>query len=229
MMGIVVPETCWAYKKCNKIISSILLVVILQTPPLLTTLSQEDTWVRSKKKLFHYLERKWEIPNLVQPWWPYSLSQHPRKIMATPAIPWSQGGRSRVCCWPARGSDLTPFGFYLWGRLKALVNVDGRVLYITRKLFVEARDVIVPDTKRVCRLGMSSASVRLSCWWTRWAVSFDTVPSHYFSEWFWTWWTSYLINTSTWLLACRGTFVAVETKFKVSVTSDSLTGVLISP
>jgi len=30
MMGIVVPETCWAYKKYNKIISSIYLVVILQ-------------------------------------------------------------------------------------------------------------------------------------------------------------------------------------------------------
>ena len=30
MMGIVVPETCWAYKKHNKIISSIWLVLILQ-------------------------------------------------------------------------------------------------------------------------------------------------------------------------------------------------------
>jgi len=30
MMGIVVPETCWAYKKYNKIISSIYLVLIIQ-------------------------------------------------------------------------------------------------------------------------------------------------------------------------------------------------------
>jgi len=30
MMGIVVPETCWAYKKYNKIISSIWLVIVLQ-------------------------------------------------------------------------------------------------------------------------------------------------------------------------------------------------------
>jgi len=30
MMGIVVPETCWAYKKYNKIISSLYLVLILQ-------------------------------------------------------------------------------------------------------------------------------------------------------------------------------------------------------
>jgi len=30
MMGIVVQETCWAYKKYNKIISVILLVFILQ-------------------------------------------------------------------------------------------------------------------------------------------------------------------------------------------------------
>jgi hypothetical protein len=30
MMGIVVPETCWAYKKYNKIISGIYLVFILQ-------------------------------------------------------------------------------------------------------------------------------------------------------------------------------------------------------
>ena len=30
MMGIVLPETCWAYKKYNKIISGILLVFILQ-------------------------------------------------------------------------------------------------------------------------------------------------------------------------------------------------------
>jgi len=30
MMGIVVPETCWAYKKQNKIISGIYLVPILQ-------------------------------------------------------------------------------------------------------------------------------------------------------------------------------------------------------
>jgi len=30
MMGIVVPETYWAYKKYNKIISSIQLVLILQ-------------------------------------------------------------------------------------------------------------------------------------------------------------------------------------------------------
>ena len=33
-MGIVVPETCWAYKKYNKIISSIYLVLILQLLPL---------------------------------------------------------------------------------------------------------------------------------------------------------------------------------------------------
>ena len=30
MMGIVVPEKCWAYKKCNKTISGIYLVFILQ-------------------------------------------------------------------------------------------------------------------------------------------------------------------------------------------------------
>jgi len=30
MMGIIVPETCWAYKKYNKIISGIKLVFILQ-------------------------------------------------------------------------------------------------------------------------------------------------------------------------------------------------------
>ena len=30
MMGIVMPETCWAYKKYNKIICGIYLVVILQ-------------------------------------------------------------------------------------------------------------------------------------------------------------------------------------------------------
>jgi len=30
MMGIVVPETCWAYEKYNKIISSIYLVLIRQ-------------------------------------------------------------------------------------------------------------------------------------------------------------------------------------------------------
>ena len=30
MMGIVVPETCWTYKKYNKIISGIKLVFILQ-------------------------------------------------------------------------------------------------------------------------------------------------------------------------------------------------------
>ena len=30
MMGIVVPETCWTYKKYNKIISGILLVLVLQ-------------------------------------------------------------------------------------------------------------------------------------------------------------------------------------------------------
>ena len=30
MLGIVVPETCWAYKKYNKIISGIWLVFILQ-------------------------------------------------------------------------------------------------------------------------------------------------------------------------------------------------------
>jgi len=30
MMGILVPETCWAYKKNNKIISDIYLVFILQ-------------------------------------------------------------------------------------------------------------------------------------------------------------------------------------------------------
>jgi hypothetical protein len=32
MMGIVVPETCWAYKKYNEIISGIYLVFILQLP-----------------------------------------------------------------------------------------------------------------------------------------------------------------------------------------------------
>jgi len=30
MMGILVPETCWTYKKYNKIISGIYLVFILQ-------------------------------------------------------------------------------------------------------------------------------------------------------------------------------------------------------
>jgi len=30
MMGIVVPETCWAYKKYNKVTSGIYLVFILQ-------------------------------------------------------------------------------------------------------------------------------------------------------------------------------------------------------
>jgi len=30
MMGIGVPETCWAYKKYNKIISSIYLVFVIQ-------------------------------------------------------------------------------------------------------------------------------------------------------------------------------------------------------
>ena len=42
MMGIVVPETCWAYKKYDKIISDILLVFILQlrqSVVLMTTLS----------------------------------------------------------------------------------------------------------------------------------------------------------------------------------------------
>jgi len=32
MMGIVMPETCWAYKKYNRIISIIYLVLILQLP-----------------------------------------------------------------------------------------------------------------------------------------------------------------------------------------------------
>jgi hypothetical protein len=42
--------------------------------------------------------------------------------------------------------------------LKALVNLEDRVLCITRKLFVDARNVIAPDTNPVCRLRMSSAS-----------------------------------------------------------------------
>jgi len=96
----------------------------------------------------------------------YCQLQHPREIMAAPVIPWSVVGRSGVCCWPARGSDLTPFGFYLWSRLEALFNVEDRVLYITGKLFVDVRDVFVPDTNRVGRLEMSSASVHPSYWWT---------------------------------------------------------------
>jgi len=30
MMGIIMPETCWAYKKYNEVISGIYLVFILQ-------------------------------------------------------------------------------------------------------------------------------------------------------------------------------------------------------
>ena len=47
MMGIVVPETCWAYKKCNKIRSGILLVFILQ-------LSQWCMVQQTSNWLFYY-------------------------------------------------------------------------------------------------------------------------------------------------------------------------------
>ena len=82
------------------------------------------------RNVFQCLERKWEIPDLVQAGWHKCQSQHPRQITAAPVISWSVGGRSSVWCWPARDSDITPFGFYLWGHLKALVNVEGRLLYI---------------------------------------------------------------------------------------------------
>jgi len=45
MMGIVVPETCWAYKKYNKIISGIQLVFILQLSQL-CTVQQTSNWYR---------------------------------------------------------------------------------------------------------------------------------------------------------------------------------------
>jgi len=45
MMGIVVPETCWAYKKYNKIISGIYLVSILQLSQW-CTVQQISNWYR---------------------------------------------------------------------------------------------------------------------------------------------------------------------------------------
>jgi len=50
MMGIVVPETCWAYKKYNKIISSIYKVLVLQ-------LSQWCTVQQTSHKRFHFKQR----------------------------------------------------------------------------------------------------------------------------------------------------------------------------
>ena len=49
MMGIAVSETCWTYKKYNKIISDIYLVLILQ-------LSQKFTW-RFKPSELLYMDQ----------------------------------------------------------------------------------------------------------------------------------------------------------------------------
>jgi len=45
MMGTVVPETCWAYKKYNKIISGIYFVFILQLPLSNSIIVQQDVTV----------------------------------------------------------------------------------------------------------------------------------------------------------------------------------------
>ena len=52
MMGIVVPETCWAYEKYNKIISGIWLVFILQ-------LSQQ--WRTVKQTSDAYINYVWPL------------------------------------------------------------------------------------------------------------------------------------------------------------------------
>ena len=44
MMGIVVPETCWACKKYNKIVSSIQLVLILQLSQWCTVQHTSDSF-----------------------------------------------------------------------------------------------------------------------------------------------------------------------------------------
>ena len=46
MMGIVVPETCWAYKKYNKIISGILL-----TYSMVQSLSWEANWSAASQEI----------------------------------------------------------------------------------------------------------------------------------------------------------------------------------
>jgi len=58
MMGIVVPETCWAYKKYNKIISGIYLVFILQLFNVSASYVSEFfflpyLWLRKRMLCFH--------------------------------------------------------------------------------------------------------------------------------------------------------------------------------
>jgi len=47
MMGIVVPETCWVYKKYNKVISGIWLVFILQ----LSEIQVAWSWISTPQAL----------------------------------------------------------------------------------------------------------------------------------------------------------------------------------
>ena len=51
MMGIVVPETCWAYNKYNKVISNIYLVLILQLSQWCTVLLQTPNLLTCKKEV----------------------------------------------------------------------------------------------------------------------------------------------------------------------------------
>ena len=79
MMGIVVPEICWAYKKYNKIISGIKLVCILQLAVctvvilLITVLSRLESSGIEKIHFRHNLDDffffsgvNWPIHNLCQ-------------------------------------------------------------------------------------------------------------------------------------------------------------------
>ena len=51
MMGIVVPETCWAYKTYNKIISGMLLVFILLLSPWCTVQQTPDWRIQPEESM----------------------------------------------------------------------------------------------------------------------------------------------------------------------------------
>jgi len=72
MMGIVVPETCWAYNKYNKTVSSIYLVLILQ-------LSQWCTVQHTSNYIFWVCSLRYPKCNAYAPYrdlWPF----RPNKI-----------------------------------------------------------------------------------------------------------------------------------------------------
>ena len=91
------------------------------------------------------------------------------------------------------------------GSLEGFGQRGGQTAVHSRKLFVDSRDLIAPDTNCDCRLGMSSLFMHLSYRWTHRAGSWNTKLFHYFSQWFWTWWTFHLINISVTFFAYRDT------------------------